>query len=328
MIVSRWVCAIALVGCVAETEAPPTDASGMYRLESTFDVSTNAKIAALRVALVDMTADPAALILNRTFAALPDGLDKTHLGEGYAAVLSYVRSKLSTYAPSFASTLARIDESFGEATHNFGLNHTLALTASGDGYDAVVSTIGLRFTINGGEIGVPFAAQTGDLYLEDIVSPNVRVTLGGSGELDISDHRIPMSVTKVIRTMFNKVIIAAIDSSAKDLAALMVPKLVDCGVFGTEVAYQLKVLKPYAYYNASDFTGPCIIGMAAAAAAFDVKITDPSALDFGVTGTAHAVDTNADHKVDTIENGTWTGTLLYASTTLPLGTATFTGERM
>ncbi len=59
-----------------------------------------------------------------------------------------------------------------------------------------------------------------------------------------------------------------------------------------------------------------------------IAAIDSSALEFDLTGTAKAVDTNHDYQADALQTGKWTGTLSYAGTPAPLATATFTGARM
>jgi hypothetical protein len=79
------------------------------------------------------------------------------------------------------------------------------------------------------------------------------------------------------------------------------------------------------------FETACNAGLGFGAAAIYSKIDsiDASALEFGLVGTAKAVDTNADHKIDKIQTGQWTGTLSYSGTPAPLAAgATFVGTRM
>ena len=74
----------------------------------------------------------------------------------------------------------------------------------------------------------------------------------------------------------------------------------------------------------------CTAGLGYGATTLYTKIDaiDSSALEFGLVGTAKAVDKNNDSKVDTLQTGKWTGTLSYSGTPAPLAAATFIGSRM
>ena len=75
---------------------------------------------------------------------------------------------------------------------------------------------------------------------------------------------------------------------------------------------------------------PAAAGLSFAASAIYAQIDriDGSAFEFGLTGTAKAVDKNGDGNADVIQVGKWGGTLSYAGTPAPLANATFKGQRL
>jgi len=109
-----------------------------------------------------------------------------------------------------------------------------------------------------------------------------------------------------------------IDPAAQNLGQL-IQGLVDCNQVGTLVASQI------GGFGAGAITTACNLGLVAGANLIYSKIDgiDGSALEFGLTGTAKALDTNSDRKIDKIQTGTWAGNTSYAGTPAPLAAATF-----
>jgi len=109
----------------------------------------------------------------------------------------------------------------------------------------------------------------------------------------------------------------------RNLGELLAHK-VDCNAVGQLIASQI------GGFGASALSTACSAGLVAGAGVVYSKIDaiDASAFEFGLTGTAKALDKNGDHKIDTIQTGQWAGDLNYAGTPAPLAAATFYGERM
>ena len=123
-------------------------------------------------------------------------------------------------------------------------------------------------------------------------------------------------------------IIPAIDPTASDLNTLLA-NLVDCAAVGQAINNALEDQFGYGG-GASTWAAACTGGLAYGASTLYSKIDsiDESALEFGLTGAAKAVDKNNDSMVDTIQTGKWNGTLTYGGSPAPLADATFIGSRM
>ena len=162
-----------------------------------------------------------------------------------------------------------------------------------------------------------------DYQLPNVVASNVGVTFDPTGKLAIAEHHMPLSYGKVLRIGLDNVIIPLVDPYAWDLGSLLADTI-DCATVGQAISDAL------GFGGQSTWQSACDAGLQFGANAIYQKIDgiDASALDFDITGLAKGSDTNADHKVDALQLGKWTGNLSYSGTPAPLSTATFVGTRM
>jgi urease alpha subunit len=144
-----------------------------------------------------------------------------------------------------------------------------------------------------------------------------------TGQLTIAAHNIPLAYGKLLRLGLDAAIIPLIDSSAHSLNDLIAHQI-DCKKIGAAIADAIGI------GSASTFEAACTTGITAAASFVYSKIDaiDGTALSFGITGAARAMDKDNDRTIDSIVTGTWAGTLSYGTTPTPLAPATFFGERM
>jgi hypothetical protein len=152
--------------------------------------------------------------------------------------------------------------------------------------------------------------------------------LDATGKLTIGEHKLPVSYGKVLRMGLDAVIIPAVDPNATNLGELLADHI-DCAAVGQSI-YDALVDQFGFGGSPSTWQSACTAGLNYGAQTIYNKISDidASALEFDLTGTAKAVDTNHDSKADALQTGKWTGTLSYSGTPAPLATATFTGSRM
>jgi hypothetical protein len=304
------------------------DLTGKYQVASTFDIAANApgKVGEVTNAFINMTdgaADPAEWIIEQIIAKTTNSTLKNILTQAKPFVAGYLNDRLLQIAPDFVVSVLQLGQDFGQMARNFGLNETLDVSGNVDAYSGTVTALGVHFKVDNIESDILFA----DHSLANVTA-SVSVGLDATGKLDIGEHKLPLSYGKVLRIGLDGVLIPAIDPAATNLQTLFA-RLVNCQAVGQAINDAL-----YSQFGfgggASTWAAACTAGLTYGATTVYTKIDaiDSSALEFGLVGTAKAVDKNNDRKVDTLQTGKWTGTLSYGNTPAPLADATFTGARM
>jgi hypothetical protein len=299
----------------------PTTAQGTYAMQSQFDLATNVPgtagtIAGYIIDATDSPEDPTLFIVQKLTAALPDGTIKDAVVSATPFVAGYLNDKLLEVAPSFVGKMLKLAKGFGEVTKNFGMVEVIEIDAAG----AAVKTVkGLRFEIDGVEHEFAFA----DYGITETRVEGLQVTLAKTGALTLSEHKVPLKYGQVIQIAVDQAIIPMIDPASANLGQLL-KGAVNCKKVGQFVYEKVGI------GSASTFESACNSGLAAGASALYGLLNniDSSALEFGLTGEARAVDRNKDGKMDEIVTGTWSGDLRYAGTPAPLAEARFHGARM
>jgi hypothetical protein len=306
------------------------DAAGKYQMASTFDIATNmpgevGQVTNTFIAMTDGAADPAEWIIEQIIAKTSSSTLKNILTTAKPFVAGYLNDRLLQIAPDFVDTVLQVGNDFGQMAKKFGINETLEVSGSGTMYTSTVTALGVHFKVDNIETDIAFA----DHMIAPVSAASVGVTLDATGRLDIAAHKLPLSYGKILRVGLDTVIIPAINPSAANLQTLLA-SLVDCNAVG--VAINDALVSQFGFGGgAGTWATACSAGLVFGSAAVYAKIDsiDGSALEFGLTGVAKAVDKNNDSKVDTIQTGKWTGTLSYGSSMpAPLAEATFVGTRM
>lgn len=318
--------------------AKQMDASGRYSMESTFDIASNmpGKVGAVTNAFIAMTdggSDPADWLLEQMIAKMPNGTMKSFLSSARPFVAGYLNDRLLQIAPDFVDTMVQVGNDFGQVAKGFGLKETLEISGSPGAYSSKITAVGIHTKIDNIEMDVSFQSAS----LPDVSASaagaadapgGIGVAVDSYGKIDISQHKLPLSYGKVLKLTLDKVIIPAVDQSATNLQTLL-KSLINCAAVG--VATDAAIKDQFGYGGGASFwTAACTVGLDFGAAAVYGKMDsiDTSALEFGLAGTAQAVDTDGDKLVDRIQTGTWAGTLSYSGTPAPLAAATFTAERL
>ena len=308
----------------------PLDASGTYAVHSTFDLATTIPDTAGTVVntIIDATDDsddPTHWIVDQIIAQLPSGTVKTALATGRLFVVGYLNDRLLDFARDFVPTMVLVGHDVGEVARGFGLNETLALTRSGDGYTAVHTVTGIRLKLGTEQADFAFASY----HLANVVVDNVAVTMDATGQLTIAAHDVPLAYGQALRMAVDAAIIPRIDPAAQNLNQLLAHQI-DCDRVGAAIAKAIADFLGFTVGSAGTFAAACTAGITAGANVVYAKISaiDGSVLQFGLAGSARAVDKTKDRNIDTIQTGTWAGTLSYGGVAEPLARATFYGERM
>jgi hypothetical protein len=304
--------------------AKPLDATGKYAVHSTFDLATNmpgtaGQVVNTIIAATDGANDPTQWILEQLLAKLPDAV-KPYAGLIAAVAAPAINKKLDSLLPGIRTTIELVGSDFGSIAKQFGLNETLELTRSGDGYTAVHTVTGVHFKLDNQDVDLALT----NYHVSNVVVNNVAVTMDATGQLTIAAHDIPLAYGQILRIGLDAAIIPLIDSSAQNLNQLLTHEI-DCQLVGKAIADEIVDL-----VSADTLASACRSGLEAAAnlVYLGIDAVDGTALNFGVSGSARGADKNKDRNIDTIQTGTWSGTLSYGSTPAPLVPATFFGERM
>jgi hypothetical protein len=306
-------------------DAPvPLTPEGKFNLQSDYDLASNmpGTVGAVVNGFIDATDspdDPTRYIVDKLISALPDGAVKNAVSSAAPLVTGYLNDRLLEVAPDFVTKFKDIGNKFGDVAKHFGTLETLVVTKSGAGYAAVHTITGVHFTIDTVGMDFPFT----DYNLPNVIGNNVAVTLSPAGKLGLAAHDMPMSYGQVLRIALDEAIIPMVDPGANGLGDVL-HGLVNCTAVGQYVYEKVGIGSP------STFETACNAGLDASAGFIYHQIDgiNSSALTFGIAGTARGVDANKDGKMDTIQRGSWAGTLSYSGTPAPLSTATFFGSKM
>lgn len=297
--------------------------AGKYSLTSKFDLSTNmpgavGEVSRMFIDMTDDSTDPGKFIAEQVVNALPSGAVRTALNSALPFVSGYLNDYLLQIAPDFVTKVVKVGNVFGDVAKNFGTLSELTVTGSASPYTGSHSVNGVEFKIDGNQIPFMFA----DYNLANVDVNNVSLGLAQSGKLTIGQHKLPLQYGAVLRIALDEAIIPLVDPNASNLTELL-QSLVNCQAVGQAVADQIG-------FGAGTAETACNAGLALAAQKIYDKLgsIDGSALEFDVTGTASAVDSNNDQTADKINRGGWAGNMSYAGTPAPLSNATFDGSKM
>ena len=307
-----------------EQPEPRMDATGTYRLHSTFDIATNMPGSAGSfvnglIEATDDPDDPASWLIDQMLAQMPNGTFKTILVNAKPFVAGYINDELHDLAPDLVDTIKAIGKHTAEMTKNFGVNKQLHVTSTDQVYIATVQADGVRFTLDGNAIDLAFA----DHDVDDVVANDVLVTIESESKMLIGEHALPLPYGKIVRMGLDAAIIPTIDPSAHSLVDLL-DNVVNCQGVGTAIADALD------FGSAAFWASACTGGLTYAAnEVYDMIAASDSTLTFRLTGNARVSDSNMDYKLDKLQFGTWVGTLTYDTTDTTLAQpATFSGARM
>lgn len=301
--------------------ARPLDAAGTYQLQSKLDLAasvpgTAGTVVNKIIEITDDPDDPTLWILDQAIAAMPSGYLKSALQSAKPYVAGYLNDRLLDLAPDFVSVAVQLANDFGQMAKGFGLDETLEVSGAPGAFASKVTVVGARFTVDGAERDLLFADHGG----ADVAAGSADTTLE-AGKLGIGAHRFTLSYGQVLRMGLDAAIIPMFEPDATSLNELFAAK-VNCPLIGQAIAAVIG-------FGASTYASACTSGLNRGADYIYSKIAllDGVALGLELTGTARALDTDGDRRVDTLNTGAWTGTVSFGDTPAPLTGATFFGAR-
>ena len=301
----------------------PTEATGTYRIHSTFDIATNMPGTAGSfvnglIAATDDPDDPMSWLLDQMINSMDPGAIKTILQNAKPFVAGYLNDQVTQLAPELVNTVTEIGQRMAYMTKHFGVEEKLIVISSDQQLVGQMTVDGVRFPIDAmTTIDAPFAAHN----LDDVTANGLHVTYE-NGRMGMGEHTLPLPYGKLVRIGLDSAIIPAIDPTADSLADLL-DNVVNCTGVGQGIADALDVGSP-AFWKSV-----CLAGLDQAADLVYDQLVDPATmLDFNLTGTSRASDTTADYQLDKLSFGEWSGTNKFEMTVVPLAQpATFEGTR-
>jgi hypothetical protein len=307
-----------------EQPEPKLDATGTYRLNSTFDIAANmpgssgAFVNGL-IAATDDPDDPMSWLLDQMLAKMPAGTLKSILQGAKPFVAGYLNQQLTALAPDLVGTITELGHHMADLTKQFGVNEQLVIGGADQTLVATVIADGVRFTIDGNQIDIAFA----DYNADDVIADGVLITLENESRLLIGEHMLPLPYGKIVRMGLDAAIIPTIDPSAHSLVDLL-DNVVHCQAVGQGIADALDFGSPAFWASA------CTTGLNGAANFVYAQIAaGDSTLTFELAGNARASDSNGDRKIDKLQSGVWAGSLSYDAVDTALAQpATFVGQRL
>lgn len=306
-----------------DEERPPTDAAGTYELQSKFDLAGSVpgkagEVVNLIIAMTDDPDDPALWILDQAISAMPSGFLKSALQSAKPFVAGILNDSLLELAPDYVPIAVQLANDFGQMAKGFGLNEQLEVTGAPGAYTSKLTVVGAHFKIDNLESDHAFA----DHGAPEVVVDPVGVTLDTKSKLGIGEHQVAVSYGKILRMGLDAAIVPMLEPSAHSLNELLASK-VNCALLGQLVAAAVGL------GGSSTYSSACTAGLNKGADYVYSKIAtvDGTALRFGLTGTARAIDKDRNGSVDSIVTGAWTGDISYGPIPAPLSGATFFGAR-
>lgn len=306
---------------------PPTpklDATGTYRIHSTFDLAatmpgTMGSVVNGLIAATDDPDDPMSWVLDQMLAQMPAGTFKTVLQGAKPLVAGYLNDELITLAPQFVGTIQKIGMRMNDLTKHFGVNEKLVVGGADGTYLASVIADGVRFQIDGSTLDETFFENN----LDDVVANGVYITVQNENRLTIATHTLSLPYGKIVRIGLDDAVIPAIDPTATSLANLL-DHVVDCAGVGQTIADSLDV------GTATFWATACRGGLSYAAdQVYNQIAAADSVLALERMGSARCADANGDYKIDALAFGVWDGSATYETDNVPLAQpATFDGARM
>ncbi|MCX5742340.1 MAG: hypothetical protein NT062_07575 [Proteobacteria bacterium] len=307
------------------TDETPKDMTftGTYKMASTFDIATNmpgkaGQISNMFIAATDDADDPTNWLLEQMINAMPNGTAKTLLDNARGFVSGYLNDRLLQWAPDFVSTMVEMGNNFGDLTHHFGLVETMSIAGADGVYSASHQVTGVHLKLDTNEADFMFS----DMGTPVVSVDGIGVDVGSNGKLTFANHTLPLQYGAIMRVGLDGMIIPAIDANAANLGDLFAHQI-DCAAVSQYVADAI------GFGGSTTYAGACAAGLNAGANYLYSQLADVdgSALEFAITGSGRALDSNGDKAADKIQTGTWTGDLSYAGSPAPLGAATFHAER-
>ena len=305
----------------------PMDATGMYALDSQFDVVSGmpGDVGNVINTFVDMTDgpyDPATWLLDQIVDQIGNSTVRNFVNGTRPFLDGIVNDLLEDNAPQLVSDILQIGNQFGQIAREFGTVSTLNVQVDTDsGLVAVHKVSGYRFEID----NVNYEYDMSQLGAADTVVSGVPFELAGD-RVTVGEHSVPIEYGGFLALALNEVIVPLVDPTANDLPDLFAG-MVNCDQVGNEIAAAVGFL------DGNFYEGLCNLGLQAGANAILDQLYDideKAQVIMVISGDARASDQNNDRKIDRLTTGKWNGNISYNGQigAMAEGANTFNGQRM
>lgn len=303
---------------------PEMDAQGTYRINSTFDIVTNmpggqGSFLNGLIEATDDPDDPMSWLVDQMLAQMQPGTFKDILVGAKPFVIGYLNDRVTDLAPGLFGAIDQLGDRMNELLKNLGVNEKLWVSLVDQTYMGQITADGVRFKLAGVTKDLLFAQHD----IDDVIVPDVLVTLEAQTKVRIGEHTLSLPYGKIMRLGLDAAVIPVIDPNATSLADLL-DNVVDCAAVGQSIHDALDFGAPALW------AGACLTGLEKAADAVYAQFLDTdSKLDFNLIGNARGADTNNDFKIDELSAGNWDGSMHYDAVPAALAQpAAFVGKRM
>lgn len=308
-------------------EPNPLDATGMYQIDSEFDLissmpGTVGEVTNTFIEMTDDPYDPASWLIDRILAEWDGGVIEDIVEGARPALDRWMHEEMLENSPDLVAQLVDVGDQFGQVTRAFGINSTLEVAGdSGDGLSATHTAMGYHFRIDGAE----HAWTLDELERDPVEVEGVGVEFDGTS-MSLSEHSIPLQYGGFLAMVLDDVIIPEVNPNASDLGDLFL-SLVDCAAIGQRIFAELE------FGNAGLYEGLCEMGLESGAGFIMeklVSIDEEAQVRLIISGAARAADQSGDRRIDTLTKGEWAGAIDYAGSSGALldNANTFEGQRM
>lgn len=305
----------------------PLDATGMYEIDSSFDLisgmpGTVGAVANTFIAMTDDPYDPASWLIDTVLDKWDGGFVEDLIEGARPGLDAIVYDRMMDSAPDLVNQLVEVGDRFGQVAREFGIDSTLEVVGdSGDGLSATHTAMGYHFAIN----GTVHAYTLDELERDPVAVEGIGFEFDGTS-VTLSSHSVPLQYGGFLAMVLDDVIIPQVHPGAHDLGDLL-QSLIDCEAVGQRIYDQLDVGSPGVY------SGLCEMGLETGAGFVMnklVSIDEQAHVTLDIAGTAHAADLSGDRRIDNLSSGEWTGAIDYLGNVGNLldNANTFTGQRM
>lgn len=306
----------------------PIDATGMYRLDSRFDLISGmpGTVGQVTNTFIDMTDDPydpATWLIDTILEEWNGGFVEDLIEDARPVLDGVVLDVMMDHAPELVQQILDIGDAFGQVTRQFGVDSTLDVRG-GDadvGLTAVHTVSGYHFSIDGTEYTYDLASLGSDV----VVVGGVGFSVSGS-TATVAQHGMPLRYGGFLALVLDEVIIPMVAPGTYGLEELLQDQI-DCYAIG------LRIYQEINFMSADFYAGLCETGIEVGANyVMDrlISIDQSAQVVLQISGQARAMDGDGDRRIDRLTGGAWSGVIDYAGNQGPLadGANVFTGDRM
>lgn len=308
-------------------EPAPMDATGLYALDSEFDVISGmpgdvGNVVNTFVEMTDDTYDPATWLIDKIVDEIDNSTVRSFVNSTRPVLDGLVLNVIEDNAPQLVADILEIGDHFGQIAREFGTVSTLDIQRDTDsGLVATHKVSGYMFEID----NVAYEYDMAALGAEDTVVAGVSIEYAAD-RVTIGEHNVPIEYGGFLALALEDVIVPLVDPSADGLHDLLTNNI-NCADIGDTIYQEVQFLDPGFY------EGLCDLGLLAGTNAILDQlyaIDSKAQVIMVINGSARASDQNNDRKVDRLTTGKWAGDISYNGNVGALAedVNTFSGQRM